>query len=996
MSTIRRRTSGNVYLPLKLFRKKSRIPSETSSSSSSSSFSDSSCTSSSSSHYFSSSPSSSSSASTSNSTLSSSRCSPSSSSSSIRRAPDRSPDRAPYRAPDRLASDDLELYAQLLIQRHCFVRHGYGWYVFPEFDKEKCQLSTLNYAHVQRVDYSSAASRSSSSASSDEQHVFYKCTCDGFANVAHCHHVDLVKNKNLTRQVANEEGEDEDEDERDVDYIMLVDSLILKRNNRGKKTVHWDISGSGGGGGSGSGSFSSNSRRAKYQMTFSVLFDCYSIPAVVQFTKSLYSLPKIRCRSKGCSSFATKCSHCDAVAKRMAIKYPDIFQEAYLEITEDNAEEQEADEEQEVQPLSTQPIPLPSWLWTEESLNGVEYDTYQRLEHQFEPDSVLYPHHCLHCASPIDLSAYDLSSNDYHVAKLFYQFNSVPVRFVSATLKCGACGQNNKYDGKEDRIFCYSKNLLFAHHLLNEFTLRYTSNANSYQAFCYSIRSNYEMSRCAKCYKSLKRCEDHIKFVDVKTFESAWFSFRDLQDWQFKFQCPFCGPHPKEIIVDGLSLSVEADRCQNVVPPTTTDPLLSEHVHVPGDLNLRYLPNRKLAHLLCRFAGPNRRRHKDKAKPLSAPEMDTMKELLANEEYHPLRELLRLIEWYDSQIKSNNDPANNHEIRQLCARLLRILSSDEPLQQFLRFPDLIKKLFLSFHQNASTTLWNDPVVRNIVTTYCPFIARLLHFFGKYPQYVPHAVKNAIIHAADKASLMQQTNETRRAMPTQVNADQIQEGNYTSTGSFYGCPKIRVRPIYSRDHSIHDKQTTSCHKNFDKSQKMSGGCMFLWCKHRICLGFHIIPTAEGRNDVFSAILTHWPKAPEVIVYDYACQLQEYCLAREPTYFRNTVFLVDRLHVKNHTKCSECFDMGEYHQSGSNKYFNFNDSAAESGNSLLARIRVSCSYMGVARFMRFASVFSEVQNRRRVEVIKKKLKKTGSLVQQRKDMTVEEIESYIQTL
>ena len=40
------------------------------------------------------------------------------------------------------------------------------------------------------------------------------------------------------------------------------------------------------------------------------------------------------------------------------------------------------------------------------------------------------------------------------------------------------------------------------------------------------------------------------------------------------------------------------------------------------------------------------------------------------------------------------------------------------------------------------------------------------------------------------------------------------------------------------------------------------------------------------------------APRVIIYGNACNLHSYCLNRDPDYFRETVFLVDRFHWKNH--------------------------------------------------------------------------------------------------
>ena len=64
-----------------------------------------------------------------------------------------------------------------------------------------------------------------------------------------------------------------------------------------------------------------------------------------------------------------------------------------------------------------------------------------------------------------------------------------------------------------------------------------------------------------------------------------------------------------------------------------------------------------------------------------------------------------------------------------------------------------------------------------------------------------------------------------------------------------------------------------------------------------------PTYEGWNDVFSALYMHWPTAPKVVVYDFACQLAPYSLLWEPQFFCNTQFLVNQFHASGHTKCSK---------------------------------------------------------------------------------------------
>lgn len=41
------------------------------------------------------------------------------------------------------------------------------------------------------------------------------------------------------------------------------------------------------------------------------------------------------------------------------------------------------------------------------------------------------------------------------------------------------------------------------------------------------------------------------------------------------------------------------------------------------------------------------------------------------------------------------------------------------------------------------------------------------------------------------------------------------------------------------------------------------------------------------------------APELVIYDNACRLHEYCLNRDPAFFKKTKFVVDKFHWKNHS-------------------------------------------------------------------------------------------------
>jgi len=196
-----------------------------------------------------------------------------------------------------------------------------------------------------------------------------------------------------------------------------------------------------------------------------------------------------------------------------------------------------------------------------------------------------------------------------------------------------------------------------------------------------------------------------------------------------------------------------------------------------------------------------------------------------------------------------------------------------------------------------------------------------------------------------------------------------------TGACYGSPPLRICPAYKNlvdDRLSEDRlrnvgtacntPDSECGKYYEKYHKagLVGGLMVLWCQHSICVGFHIIPTCEGRNDVFSAIYTQWPTAPKVVVYNFACQLAPYCLMREAQFFRNTRFFVDQFHASGHTKCSKA-SLSTYAMQFDPSLQVVNTSVAEVGNSGAAKIRKSVSSMTQRHAIQYTNIYTDVMNR-----------------------------------
>jgi len=213
-------------------------------------------------------------------------------------------------------------------------------------------------------------------------------------------------------------------------------------------------------------------------------------------------------------------------------------------------------------------------------------------------------------------------------------------------------------------------------------------------------------------------------------------------------------------------------------------------------------------------------------------------------------------------------------------------------------------------------------------------------------------------------------ETAAPPPTSIGR------SWEETGCYYGRAPIRYRPLYEgldSDVTFDGAQDSeSCRKFYSTYSKrtLTGGLMALWCTHLICVGFHMIARAEGRNDVFSPLLLYWEKAPQTVIYDFACQLAPYSMVREPEFFKDTLFVIDKMHATGHTACSSASFLTNYVKTRP-ELGNVNSSAAECCNSGLSKIKKSISYMGERRTFVYAFVFLNVWNRMR-ELNRQKLR------------------------
>ncbi|KAL5009419.1 hypothetical protein ScPMuIL_015000 [Solemya velum] len=113
---------------------------------------------------------------------------------------------------------------------------------------------------------------------------------------------------------------------------------------------------------------------------------------------------------------------------------------------------------------------------------------------------------------------------------------------------------------------------------------------------------------------------------------------------------------------------------------------------------------------------------------------------------------------------------------------------------------------------------------------------------------------------------------------------------------------------------------------------------------VCYGFQVMQTNESPDVPFTIFRTRFKTAPKYIIYDNACKLHSYCISRDPQFFKDTEFYVDRLHWENHTSCSYGYNLSLYPQFNS-----VNSQLSEQSNAGLKRIKDQLSYMTANNFL-----------------------------------------------
>ncbi|KAF6749911.1 hypothetical protein DFP72DRAFT_818384 [Ephemerocybe angulata] len=525
---------------------------------------------------------------------------------------------------------------------------------------------------------------------------------------------------------------------------------------------------------------------------------------------------------------------------------------------------------------------------------------------------------------------------------------------------CPECPRNHHRhvgpDLRELGIFNFNNSILVTHDLLDEYTIAFTVSETPFTAFVHMVNLRYGTT--GGC------------FMGEDLFQDVWFAYVIRQALNNDMRCPRsgCGDYPDTVIFDGITLAFGRKHISgSLIPPTTSDSTSIVRPTVKNNPKQQLISNATLRKQVRRIIevpsfdsllseeddndesdGPSaeqQARQEDRARLHFKLLDDTVSGL--REESPALASLFH--EVYKSILlsKKSVSPAYRNFFRQVAAE-------ESVLQMFNG----------SALENLRTFLANPIPYRLTEIITVPAVYNLLKPRNTWDDVIP--ILHWMLQRGDKVLQDLKRDPDLGSFPLIA----IEEKSWAETGALYSFPQIRHRPIYPKLRTDQRQDTSKprgdrCGKYYNQygERRLTGGIMVAWCTHSICYGFHHIPESEGRNDVFSALVTRWPTAPHRVVYDFACALGPYCMIREPHFFENTLFVIDHFHSRGHTKCSPAAFLSEYANTDP-RLVPINSSAAECGNSSLKRIRKSVSYMSQRRAVIYTKVFISVWNRLRL--------------------------------
>ncbi|XP_041347204.1 uncharacterized protein LOC121367125 isoform X1 [Gigantopelta aegis] len=526
--------------------------------------------------------------------------------------------------------------------------------------------------------------------------------------------------------------------------------------------------------------------------------------------------------------------------------------------------------------------------------------------------------------------------SDVKYQTIVYTTNG-PCRFE---VKFRECLQRNHdclipYDGSSHCLHFLSRNTAAGDEIGWDFVDRVLNTNITFSAYCTLMTNQYQ-----RLY-SLS-----AKFMSPQTFIAWWLSWASNFKVDFRVVCDICKYEPKYLACDGTKIGINF-RHASVTPieiPSTdvkVDPCHRRNerafIHYKqGDLDIA--ANIKCREHLLYLSKYHRGLLKDDQK-LPWNDQTDRTNLLVETVDRDCREIVKRF--------SLGEYSNLLQFK--LAIVFAVLSSNSSLTSLIPYRYLTLTAFII------TSL------RNAVDSDCDFVNDLRQFSPELRDIVHFALDNreSLLEVLDFIEYLVLRVKDIHGKNKAPDFAVPQPGTYNPEKygrAYYFNPtgeQLRHLPKYSMNEHATSKnyddqparEEEKCNKIFPQVSRKGTTYLFLWFdpKHYgHCYGYHMIPGSEGRKDPFTSAYLYLEKAPEELFYDFSCQLEEYCLNREPGYWQNTRFWHDVFHGFSH-KCPVTYKSRRILS-----LRKMSTEICEQFNSFIQRIKYSARAMSTGKF------------------------------------------------
>ena len=547
------------------------------------------------------------------------------------------------------------------------------------------------------------------------------------------------------------------------------------------------------------------------------------------------------------------------------------------------------------------------------------------------------------CQCGIPFSNEDQYKIEQGAGTLFTRNGPVAVKYYNLQCTQKVCQIDYRIAAQEQNIHLFTKNTCAGDEIGWDFVQQVMRTKCSFSAFCNEMTRKYQTTNIMSG-----------PFMSPNTFIQWFFGWIAAFKIDFRKEIdPWCKYSPKMLACDGTHIGVSLRHMKLDKPVTTADrsDRILPSLHQRNDRALlKDTARRKhLRYLVKKFL-----KKKFKKKEMLNTEEEVFETAMLNdyiesECHEPVK--LFLLEFLH--------PTQHPEFVQCMARLLYMMSGDAALCTILPFMchDLVQDTCKEFSQNITSEEKLEAIKK-----FCIEVAQILQLGKK------HGCSSLSVNFIDFVVRRIQKDhefEEDRGLPEV----EVMENTYNpSLGTCYYFTEhgnqLRKMPSYKVSGKVDESskydeepQIDQCRKFFPKVSFGGFGYLFLWfCPvHGHSYGFHIIAGGEGRKDAFASLYKYLEEPPEHIFYDFACQLSEYCLNREPLLFRNTRFWHDLFHSIGHL-CGINFKSGRVQG-----LEGVNTEICEQVNSFLQCIKYTASHLSQDHFIFFLQFFLYLMNK-----------------------------------